>query len=604
MTAESDPRIGSEIAGYRIESLLGRGGMGAVYRAEDRRLGRTIALKLVPPDVSADERYRERFLRESRLAASIEHPNIVPIHDASESDGVLYLAMRCVDGTDLRRLLERDGPMAASDALAIAEQVAGALDAAHARGLIHRDVKPSNVLVTGDRHAYLADFGVSKSLGDGDRLTTAGQFVGTAEYAAPEQIEGRELDGRADQYSLACILFECLAGRPPFPRENQAAILWAHLKETPPSLVAMRAGLPEGLDTALARGLAKRPEDRYRSCRELVAMVRAELAPAGDGAPDSRRTGPAALGDHLREIADAMLQGRVVPLLGPGVGAAGRPDGDAWSKGDGFLPDGVEVAAHLAQRFGYPPELEPELVRVSEYVQVMRGPGPLYDELHDVYDADFRAGPVHAFLIQLPALLRASGAPHPLIVTTGYDESLERALAEAGEEVDVVAYVAAGRDRGRFSHLRPDGSVRLIEVPNTYADLSLETRTIVLKMHGQVDRRPARELESFVVSEDDYIDYLAQTDIANLVPVTLAAKLRRSHVLFLGYVPDEWSQRVVLHRLWGDERLRYRSWAVVPSSTPLERQLWHTRGVDVLSLPLAEYVAALAEELTARRAAR
>jgi hypothetical protein len=200
---------------------------------------------------------------------------------------------------------------------------------------------------------------------------------------------------------------------------------------------------------------------------------------------------------------------------------------------------------------------------------------------------------VHRFFAALPPLLRERGAPHQLIVTTSYDVALERAFAEAGEEFDVVAYVATGRHRGKFCHLAPDAEPRLIDLPNTYIDLSLERRTVILKVHGQVDRSLDREWESFVVTEDDYIDYLAQADVASAVPVGLAAKLRRSHFLFLGYTMADWNLRVILNRLWGDQPLSYRSWAVQPQPLPLEREFWRRRDVDVFELPLEKYVAGL-----------
>jgi hypothetical protein len=225
----------------------------------------------------------------------------------------------------------------------------------------------------------------------------------------------------------------------------------------------------------------------------------------------------------------------------------------------------------------------------------MKGSGPLYDELHDLLATDLPPTDVHRFFASLPPFLRAQGVPYQLLVTTSYDHALERAFEDAGEEFDVVSYMASGRGRGLFCHMAPDRGAQLIERPNTYvAELDLERRTVILKLHGHADPGEAREWESFVVTEDDYIDYLAQTEIAAAVPVSLAAKLRRSHFLFLGYTMADWNLRVVLNRLWGDQPLSYRSWAVHPAPKPLERQFWRRRDVDLLEAPLDDYAAGLA----------
>ena len=278
------PRIGTEFAGYRIEALLGRGGMSVVYRAENPRLGNKVALKLLAESLADDESFRERFVRESRTAAALNHPNIVPIYDAGDWDGVLYIAMRWVE-EDLKAHLRREGPLAPDHALAVAAQVGSALDAAHARGLLHRDVKPANILLEpGDPGAppiaYLADFGLTKHLESRSGITASGQFVGTIDYMSPEQIEGREVDSRTDIYSLGCVVFESFAGGTPYQRETDVAVLWAHLKDEPPPLSALRPDLPTEVDTVLARAMAKAPEDRYTSCREFVSDLRHVLATA------------------------------------------------------------------------------------------------------------------------------------------------------------------------------------------------------------------------------------------------------------------------------------------------------------------------------------
>jgi ABC-type transport system substrate-binding protein len=261
---------GVELAGYRLESFLGRGGMGVVYRARDLALDRNVALKLLAPELASDIWFRERFLRESRLAASLDHPAIIPIYDAGEVAGKLYIAMRLVEGTDLKRLLGERGALEPDEAVALLEQVADALDTAHERRLVHRDVKPSNVLVDERGHCYLADFGLSRRVADaGSGGPGDVRSLGTLDYVAPEQIRGKEVDGRADLYSLGCLLYECLSGRPPFVRGSDTAIVFAHLEEEPP-------GLP-GLEAVIGRALAKEPGERYQSGSELIAAVRGAL---------------------------------------------------------------------------------------------------------------------------------------------------------------------------------------------------------------------------------------------------------------------------------------------------------------------------------------
>jgi YVTN family beta-propeller protein len=284
VTAPADSRLGTRLAGYRIQALLGRGGMAVVYLAEQIGPRRPVALKLLSPHVATSEAFRERFLRESELAATIDHPNVLPVYDAGETDGVLWIAMRYVAGIDLAALLERDGPLAPDQALALGGQVAGALDAAHASGLVHRDVKPANVLLAMEEgavtHAYLADFGLTRRVGGARGLTVSGQVLGTIDYVAPEQAEGGPVDGRADQYSLGCMLYECLTGVVPFRRDTELAVLWAHVHDPPARIGEHRPDLPAALDAAIGRALAKAPGDRYPSCQALVATVQAALAEA------------------------------------------------------------------------------------------------------------------------------------------------------------------------------------------------------------------------------------------------------------------------------------------------------------------------------------
>jgi DNA-binding SARP family transcriptional activator len=305
--------------------------------------------------------------------------------------------------------------------------------------------------------------------------------------------------------------------------------------------------------------------------RELQQLHGAILRQdAGLQAPDA----PSLAESNFDQVVRALFEGRLVPVLGADV---------------------ADLASRLAKRFDYG-ENGSSLPRIAQYVAVMRGSGPLYDELHALLEPEAtRPTAVHHFFAALAPLLRERGLPQQLLVTTSYDTGLETAFLQAGEEFDVVSYVATGPHRGKFCHIRPDGNGQFINVPNTYAtELSLEDRTVILKLHGQVDCGPLREWESFVVTEDDYIDYLAKTDVAAAVPVSLAAKLRRSHFLFLGYTMADWNLRVILNRLWSDQPLSYRSWAVQPEAKPLEREFWRRRDVDVQELPLERYIETLA----------
>ena len=272
----ADVHMGAEFVGYRIEELIGQGGMGVVYRAYDLRLKRTVALKLVTPELALDERFRERFTRETELAMSLEHPNVVPIHDAGEVAGRLYLAMRLVAGTDLRQLLRAEGALEPTRALAICRQLANALDAAHARALVHRDVKPSNVLLDESEHVYLTDFGLTRRLEEQGAQAGEGRSVGTPAYLAPEQIEGTPVDGRADVYSLGCLLYECLTGEPPFAG-SRLEVAFAHLEEEPPTASERNPDLPDAIDAVIRRALAKSPEDRFPTCAALIADAEAAL---------------------------------------------------------------------------------------------------------------------------------------------------------------------------------------------------------------------------------------------------------------------------------------------------------------------------------------
>src|SRR6476469_5161545 len=296
--------IGGVLAGYRIERLLGRGAMGAVYLGEDVHLHRKVAVKVLAPELAADERFRKRFLTESQLAASLDHPNIVPIYAAGEEDGLLYLAMRYVEGYDLRELVDSThGGLDPALAVRLLGPVADALDAAHALGLVHRDVKPANILVAAEtEQPYLCDFGLARHAMSAESLTGTQGFVGTLAYIAPEQIASGNVDARADVYSLGCVLFECLAARPPYSREGDLQIIFAHVNEPPPLLTARRPELAPQIDAVVQKALAKEPDERYSTCSELVADAAAALDVAAPSrAPLIRRTIP---GVHTFLIAD------------------------------------------------------------------------------------------------------------------------------------------------------------------------------------------------------------------------------------------------------------------------------------------------------------
>ncbi len=307
MTDRAAPGVGGTFGGYAIESLLGRGGMGAVYLATHERLGRKVALKVISPELAHDEDFRARFLRESQLAASLDHPSVIPIYDAGEAEGILFLAMRYVNGPSLQALL-RARSLAPAETLRIAEQIGGALDAAHGAGLVHRDVKPANILVAepgGHRdvkpanilvaepggHAYLCDFGLAKHTSS-QGMTRTGFFLGSIDYCAPEQIQGRDLDGRVDVYSLGCVLFHCLIGQPPYRRETEFAVLNAHLNEPPPAVSTLRPDLPRGIDGVFATAMAKNRDLRYSSAGDVAAALRRALDEKAIPADDATRVAP------------------------------------------------------------------------------------------------------------------------------------------------------------------------------------------------------------------------------------------------------------------------------------------------------------------------
>jgi DNA-binding SARP family transcriptional activator len=395
-----------------------------------------------------------------------------------------------------------------------------------------------------------------------------------------------EVDLELGRHGQVVAELEALVGRHPL-RERLRAQLMTALYRSGRQAEALAAYQDARRSLVEELGIDPSPELQQLE-RSILRHEHAVAAPSA-----------AAADDHYGEVLKALLNGRLVPVLGMGAGISGRPDGEPWTAGKTFLPDVADVASHLADFFELPADHARVLTSVSQYVALTQGVGPLYDELHAVFDADFSPGPVHRFLAELPTLLGERGAPCPLLLTTHYDETLERTLTKAGVEFDVVSYIATGSSRGKFCHTTADGSARVIDLPNAYADLVPGERTVVVKIHGQVDRTPDRLWESFVVSEDDYIDYLAQADIASLIPVTLAAKLRRSHFLFLGYALQDWNLRVFLHRIWGEHQVSYRSWSIQPRPGSLEREFWRKRGIDIYDVPLQDYVAELQGRLVA-----
>ena len=387
-----DLQPGTEVAGYRIVGTLGRGGMSVVYLAEHDWLQRKVALKVLAPQLAEDERFRERFVRESRLAASLDHPNVIPIYEAGASGGDLFIAMRYVEGTDLRTLLHEGGALEPARALAILRQVAAALDAAHEQGLVHRDVKPGNVLLANPRgseageHVYLSDFGLTKRSASDSGITGTGQFVGTLDYAAPEQFKGGTPESRTDVYSLGCVLYECLTGRPPFVSDNDAGLMYAHLQEPPPPVTADRPELSPEIDGVIMRAMAKAPEDRQASAGTLVdeaaRALRVGAAGGADGSEPSR--------SRLRRlvpilaVAAALVAGIVVSSLVRNDAPKAASATGLTSPGTGPSPSPAPPAFRTVQR-----ALKPEEERLLTYIPdpvaadcaPLDRPEPIHDEL-------------------------------------------------------------------------------------------------------------------------------------------------------------------------------------------------------------------------------
>jgi serine/threonine protein kinase len=466
---------GSRIAGYRLGEQIGRGGMAVVFRAQDERLERQVALKILSPALAADETFRHRFILESRSAAAVDDPYIIPVFEAGEAEGVLFIAMRYVPGGDVDALLKQTGPLPAERVAAIISGVASALDTAHAAGLVHRDVKPTNMLldtrVGRPDHVYLSDFGLSKGALSSADLTGVDRFMGTLHYCAPEQIQGRRVDARTDEYALACTAFELLSGRPPFSQEEASAVLYAQLKEPPPRLAPRRADLPAAVDDVLLRALAKAPEERYASCGEFADALRMALG-LQRYAPDvatvlHQRT----LADQQHELrTDAPAAPSTLSGTGEEAGSpddtpvlpeqivADQPDAVEPDRPDGLEPDHPDALAarfSLAQEMaaqGDHAEAEEEFRYVYRARQRALGPNhpetliARFGAAQEIAARGDHARAEEEFRGMLPHQRRSLGRYHPDTLATRC--SIAREMAARGDHAgaeqefrDVLAYL-------------------------------------------------------------------------------------------------------------------------------------------------------------------
>jgi serine/threonine-protein kinase len=420
----SELRPGDVLGGCRIEEVIGRGGMGVVYRALQLDLGRLVAVKVIAGERAGDAEFRERFVREARMAAVIDHPNIVPVYATGEQDGALYLVMRYVPGSDLHGLIRRRGSLPAERAVAIAAQVAAALDAAHAAGLVHRDVKPANVLLTPDGvHAYLGDFGLMRSLDAQHPITDSGGWVGTVDFASPEQLSGEHPDARSDVYSLGCVLFAALTGRPPFPRGTLPATLLAHLHDEPPRPSA--DGAPREFDRVIARALAKAPADRYPSAGDLG---RAALAAArGESVTETERT--VAVGSA------AAPSGRSAPIGGAVAGPAAATRVRAPTAVTGQAPKRRGLGrSRLAQRGGLATAIALPLAGIVTVAVMMLG-GDAGDDAARAASRPLAAGEV-----------RAAGEAFAAAYESEDERALRRLLTRDVQRVLPAGAPVRGRD--------------------------------------------------------------------------------------------------------------------------------------------------------------
>ncbi len=527
-------RAGSLVAGYRLEAQVGAGGMAVVFRARDERLGRHVALKLLTPALAADAAFRRRFIAESRAAATVDDPHIIPVYEAGEADGVLFIAMRFVRGGDLRLVLEREGVLPAGRVAGFVSPVASALDAAHRAGLVHRDVKPANILVDArqDRpdHVYLSDFGVSKGAISSVSLTGAGNFLGTPDYSAPEQIQGGAVDGRTDQYALACVAYELLAGATPFERDQGMAVLLAHLSQPPPSVISRRPDLSSAADEVLARGMAKAPEKRYGSCRDFAEALREALGLApyhslGSAAaldrppsktaapPQPGRSGSAAAG-KVAVAADPVAAVTIdsLPVRGPGpapgIPASGIVTGLARPAAD----DGAEAVAEQGMPAAVRPASAADALTAGPARAIRPEPGS-----HRAQPArHLRRRTVIASLAVLLAVIVGGGY-------LGWQWSQGQYYVGADSQGEVVIYRGVNQQVAGISLSKPYQltGIELAQVPSPYqqtvkatdAASSLgDAQAIVVNVRAAVDtcRQQYTALGDWVTKENAYLAAVAQ----------------------------------------------------------------------------------------------
>jgi serine/threonine-protein kinase len=467
-------RPGSRLAGYLLEEQLGAGGMAVVFRAVDERLGRPVALKILAPGLASDRAFQQRFMHESRTAAAVDDPHIIPVYEAGEAQGVLFIAMRLVPGKDVRTLLHEQGPLPPAQAAAIIAQVASALDAAHAAGLVHRDVKPANMLIDiragRADHVYLTDFGISKQQTSSIGLTGTGQFLGTPDYIAPEQIQGGRVDGRTDQYSLACAAFELLTGQPPFQRDQGMAIIWAQLHDQPPPIGSLRPGLPATLDAVFGRALAKAPQHRFATCQEFADTLQAALSVApGPPGPRSFAAGgtslqardPTVRGTHhstggqtTRTLGPGPVTGQTVSGMGrgsappgqpaprPAANAPGRPE---HRRGKSRRTIGLAVVAVIAA-----------IILVVAVSQLLSGPaGPNHNHSGGSTGSTSASGPVVQWRGQITLSsdgIDLDSAP-PVVNTSTTTLSLSGGTLEATSPATFAAWNRSSTPSYRQCHL-------------------------------------------------------------------------------------------------------------------------------------------------------
>jgi streptogramin lyase len=485
-----DARVGTEIAGFRIESVLARGGMGVVYIAEQSSPKRKVALKLLAPELASDLAFRQRFVHESDAAASAEHPNIVPIYAAGEAGGQLYIAMRYVEGTDLRALIDQEGALPLDRVVGIVSQVAAALDAAHLRGLVHRDVKPGNVLLAegsvGPDVAYLCDFGLIRRTEVRTGVTKTGQFMGSVDYCAPEQVRGEKVDGRGDVYSLGCVAYECLTGEPPFRRDTEVATLYAHLNELPPAPSSRRPELPAAWDSVVSRAMAKDPRERYQAAGEFAAATRSAAGgvTAGRAVPARRRRRTPWIAALVGLALIAVVIGVVVATRGGGTkrqeAAPPGPPPNSLVEIDADSGDVLQTVPRLPLLQSYVEGLKPQVAVGEGGVWVLTGPS--------VIDVDLGSGAING-VIDLPLGSPGYGtgiAVASRTVWVGTGVGLARVNPATGEQLkpvrpNALPVATTGVSNGEGSVWATTLGNQLVQVEPTTAEvlkvLTLEAST-------------------------------------------------------------------------------------------------------------------------------